>query len=265
MTIDATAYAGFRLLLDPDTLDVETDGTLVFRQTPRTAESLRNVLRSPGAVSPDQVMYYTYYPTCAAEAVQQILDRHQLTYSLVLLPPLSIDGEFAKTQGHYHPAVPGTPYGYPEVYTQLYGRLLLFLQKRNRANPDTPLDCVLIDMTPGVTVTVPPEYAHVLINPTPEIALMAGLYSPDFKPDYTEVYEHRGLAYYILDQNGTIGIEPNPRYTDPPPLKQPDTLTGTVFAPPHPGRPLWEAFISQPGSYSFLTQPEVMMPYFNLA
>ena len=51
MTIDASAYAGFRLLLDPDTLEVETDGTLVFRRTARTAESLQHVLRSPGAVS----------------------------------------------------------------------------------------------------------------------------------------------------------------------------------------------------------------------
>jgi glucose-6-phosphate isomerase len=206
-----------------------------------------------------------YYPTRAVDEVQRVLDRSHLTYSLVLLPSLSIGGEFVKTQGHYHPAIPGTSYGYPEVYTQLYGRLLLFLQKRSRANPDTPLDCVLVDMTPGVTVTIPPEYAHVLINPTDSLALMAGLYSPDFKPEYTEVYEHRGLAYYILDQNGAVTIEPNPRYTNPPPLKQPATLTGTVFAPPHPGRPVWEAFITEPESYIFLTQPETMKAYFNLA
>ena len=162
--------------------------------------------------------------------------------------------------------VPGTPYGYPEVYTQLYGHLLLFLQKRNRANPDTPLDCVLIDMTPGVTVTVPPDYAHVLINPTHEIALMAGLYSPDFKPDYTEVYEHRGLAYYILDQNGTIGIEPNPRYTDPPPLqaaRHADRHGFRSSAPRQTG--LGSVYHSSLSRTSFLTQPEVMKAYFNLA
>ncbi len=265
MIIDASGSTGFRLLLDADSLEVDTDGTLVFSRTARTAESMQHVLRSPGAVSAlDQEMYYTYYPMHAGKA-QHVLDRYKLTYSLVVMPSLSIDGEFVKTQGHYHTSMPGTPYGYPEVYTQLWGHLLLFLQKRNGANPDTPLDCVLIDMTPGTTVIVPPDYAHVLINTTDKIALMAGLYSPEFKPDYTEVYAHRGLAYYILDQGGDITIEPNPRYTNPPPLREPDALTGTIFVPPHPDKPVWEAFITEPESYSFLTQPDAMKAYFNLA
>jgi hypothetical protein len=136
--------------------------------------------------------------------------------------------------------------------------------KRNRLRM-SPDDLLLIDMTPWTTVTIPPEYAHVLINPSDQIALMAGLYSSDFKPDYTEVFAHRGLAYYIPDQDGDITVEPNPRYTNPPPLKQPDKLTDTIFAPLHPDKPVWEAFIIEPESRGFLTQPDAMKTYFNLA
>jgi glucose-6-phosphate isomerase len=265
MKLDASAHAGFRLLLDPDTLDVQTDGTLVFRRTSRTVGDLRNVLRSPDPSAPEREMYSMYYPTPGVGAGQPLLDRCQLTYSLVLVPPLTVDGEFAKTQGHYHPPVPGTVYGYPEVYTQLHGRLLLLLQQRDRARPATPRDCALIEMTPGVSVMVPPDYAHVLVNPTGELALMAGLYSPAFRPEYDEIYAQRGLAYYLVDQGGPVAVEANPRYVNPPPLRQPRSLTGTIFESPHPGRALWEAFTADPDAYCFLTDAEALKATFHLS
>ena len=40
-------------------------------------------------------------------------------------PSLKIGREFVKTQGHYHPAMPGTTIQYPEVYSHLFGEIYL--------------------------------------------------------------------------------------------------------------------------------------------
>jgi oxalate decarboxylase/phosphoglucose isomerase-like protein (cupin superfamily) len=139
----------------------------------------------------------------------------------------------------------------------------LFLQKRDANHPDTPLDCALIELVPGVSVTIPPDYAHVLINPTADVAVMAGLYCTDFKPDYADVIAHRGLAYYILKGDGDFDVESNPRYTDAPSLQRLTVLNGTVFEPPDDGRvPLWSAFVTNPAKYAFLSQPDAVALHF---
>ena len=261
MSFDLSPYAGFRLALDLDTLELRTGDDITFKRTTRMAETLKSVLRSPDAVSPDAEMYHVFHLESSRGSVRNALERYNLTYGPVLLPPRRIDREFVKTHGHYHPSIPGATYGYPEVYTQLYGQLLLLLQKRDRSNPSTPADCALLVMDPGVTITVPPNYAHVLINPTDEVAVMAGLYSLGFEPDYTEVRQHRGLAYYILDDNGAIRIEPNQHYTAAPPLRRVEELSGTIFAPPEPGVPLWTSFVNDPSRYAFLAQPDAVREY----
>jgi glucose-6-phosphate isomerase, archaeal len=265
MTIDVSSHTGFDLFLDPDTLELEAGNRLKFKRATRKAKVLMSVLQSPNTVSPDTDMYHVYYLEDTPDDLSSILDPRGLTYSAVLLPPQIIGREYVKTNGHYHPLIPGTSYGYPEVYTQLYGRLLLLLQKRNRADPGSPEDCVLIDMVPGVTVTIPPDYAHVLINPTNELALMAGLYNGGFKPDYGEIRQQRGLAYYILDSKEDFEIVVNPLYSNPPPLHRQDDLTGTFFAPPDPGVPLWKSFLENPNTYSFLTEPEEVENHFNVS
>ena len=263
MLIDVTQHTGFHAVLNTETLTLESQDGFVFRHATRKADALKNVLRSPEAVPADTDVYHLYYPEALPITAREKLDRYHLTYSFVLVPPVVVGEEFAKTSGHYHPCIPGTKYSYPEVYTQLYGRLYLFLQKRNPENPRTPLDCALIDMRPGVTVTVPPEYAHVLINTTGETTLMAGLYSAAFKPDYTEVHQQRGLAYYLLQNGDGVKIEANPHYDGAPPLRQVDNLNGTIFEPPDDPRiPLWLSYIRQPERYAFLSQPEAVQARF---
>ena len=255
---DLSAAVGFNLIFDPVALTMHSGDGFTFARTTRQAGALRNVLRAPEALSPETPLYHIFYLDNAPPAARDLLAAHRLTYSPVLLPPHVIGGEFVKTSGHYHPSMPGSALSYPEVYTGLLGELYLFLQRRDPAQPGAPLDCVLARLVPGVTITIPPDYAHVLINPTGEMALMAGLYGTEFKPDYGEVEQHHGLAYYILQgEGGQIEIERNPHYTAAPPLNWLETVTGTIFTPPdNPAIPLWRSFVAAPERYAFLTRPE---------
>lgn len=258
MKLDISSFAGFDLRLNTDTLQLETASGMLFERTIRTARRLNNVLRFPDAVHPDLALYYMYNIIHAPEHIQTKLDFYHLTFSPVLLPSGRVGREFIKTNGHYHPPIPGSSYSYPEIYTQLYGKLLLFLQRRNPSMPATPEDCELVEMRPGVTVTIPPDYAHVLINASDDLALMAGLYNVTFGPDYADVDRQRGLAYYILDGHDGIIIEPNPHYLNAPPLQRLVDVAGTRFAPSDPGVPVWQSFLADPDKYAFLSKLEAL-------
>jgi glucose-6-phosphate isomerase len=262
--LDLSERTGFHLVLDTDTGVIASDEGFTYQRATRTVGDLKAVLRSPTALPPETPAYDVYYPQSEPDWAQTLLAPRHLTFSPVVLPPLAIGGEFVKTAGHYHPPMPGSRYSYPEVYSGVYGRLLLYLQKRDPANSDTPLDCALIELSPGVSVMIPPDYAHVLINPTADVGVMVGLYCTDFKPDYREVTEHRGLAYYLVEGNGGYRVEPNDCYRNPPPLKRPVNLTGTVFEPPHgEASLLWQSFARQPDTYGFLYDATDAAAYFS--
>ena len=68
-------------------------------------------------------------------------------------------------------------------------------------------------------MTIPPGYAHVLINPSNEPAAIAGLYGAAFKPDYEPFVEMGGAAHYLIDDNGEQFV-PNPRYSRNRPVRR---------------------------------------------
>lgn len=254
---DLTQYAGFSMQFDPQTLALETGDGVSFERIPRTARELIPVLYEPDSVSPDELAYEVTRLASAPGEAQKTLDCLDLSYTLVLVPSKRFGQEFVKTAGHYHPPIPGTHLGFPEVYTQLYGTLYLLLQERSPLESERVTDVRLVKMTPGFTLIIPPNYAHVLINTTSEAALMAGLYGKQFGPEYAFVREHRGLAYYLLAGDGEpFHVQLNPAYPDAPPLARLEDLSGTPFAPPNPGQPVWSAFMANPQRYAFLTQAE---------
>ena len=260
--IDLSEIAGFPLFFNPGTLDVTSADSLRFETTTRRVVDLSEVLQSPGELSANKILYYTLETLPVDPEVRSVLDRSSLIYGLVLLPALTIGREYVKTHGHYHPPVPGGRHEFPEVYTQLYGKLLLLLQKRRESDPDQLEDCAIAVMTPGYKITIPPGYAHVLINPTHEPALMAGLYGRNFKPDYAPVRSRHGLAYFVLDQDGSMQIQKNQNYSLAPELRWLVSLDGTPFEPPDPGLPMWSAYFANPDKYTFLTEPEAVLAKF---
>jgi glucose-6-phosphate isomerase len=136
------------------------------------------------------------------------------------------------------------------------------MQRRVAGQAGNLDDCVLIDMQPGQSVMVPPGYAHILINPSDQPALMAGLYSPNFTADYEPIRSMAGAAYYLVQNGGTDHTIPNQRYANYPPLRWLTDLTGTRFVPPDRHRPLWGSLMYDPQRYEILTEAAAAQRYF---
>jgi glucose-6-phosphate isomerase len=263
MRIDLAAVAGLPLVFDAETLAIAADSGLRLDRQARRVAQMQPVLLDPQARPPDDAVYWIgrFYDD---DTARPLLASTRLAFAYVLVPPQRVGREYAKTQGHYHPAMPGSGMSYPEVYTHFHGRLYLLMQRRAGGQAGRLNDCVLIDMQPGRSIMVPPGYAHILINPSNRPALMAGLYCPDFAADYEPIRSQAGAAYYLVEEGGQECSVPNPRYLSVPPLQRLGDVAGTRFAPPHPDQPLWEAFRRDPAAYRFLTEPEAAARYFPL-
>ena len=235
--------------LDTEAMDVVT-GSNEFARDPRYRSEMQPVLYSPLPAG-ESINYWNFRLEDAGD-IGHIFKQSRLTYSMVLLPSGKVGVEYVKTHGHYHSAIPGVRAGYPEVYTHLYGTLYLFLQRRIDALSDQLDDCVLYSMIPGQSITIPPGYAHIVINPSNQPGLMAGLYSRDSIHDYKPVDDMAGAAYYVIEQNGQESIVANPRYKQAPPIRLMTDLGGTAFALQNQrslsGNPL---SVTQPGTLSY--------------
>ncbi len=254
--IDLIAQAGFPLLLDPDTLEVITPGDIRFTRETRRIGEMRAILHEPSSL-PDTTPTYWNYKLKEAGSAEPEITELGLTFGLVCLPPLKIGREYIKTHGHYHSAMPGSEIGFPEVYTHFYGEIYLYMQRRQYGSSYLLDDCVLYRMVPGHSITIPPGYAHILINPSNKPSLMAGLYAQEAVHDYDPIRKMAGGAYYFVEQDGDLGVIPNSHYADCPPLREIKELTGTRFAPPNDNRPLWSSFAEDPQSFAFITNPSL--------
>lgn len=255
MPIDLSNQAGFKLQLITEDEQVSTGDEVTFRRVQRSIDELRDFLRDPEAQAHRSTAYLLFYPHRFDKTVEQQFKEDHLTYSLVLMPPMVIGEEYIKTTGHFHPPMPGTQLGYPEVYTGLYGELQLLLQERDMSDPGAVKDVKLFHLTAGRTLTIPPNFAHVLINTSDQPALMAGLYSTKFKPDYAPARSHRGLAYYLLQDDNGYTLQKNPRYGSVPPLDPLQELEDTPFFYPAEGTPLWTAYLQNPDDFAYIRDP----------
>jgi glucose-6-phosphate isomerase len=261
MPIDLSAVAGLPLQLDPQTLDVAANGGLRLDQQARRMAQMQSVLLEPHARPPEDPVYWITR-VYDDRHPDPLLAREHLAFACVLVPPFRVGREYAKTQGHYHPAMPGGRLSYPEVYTHYYGRLYLLMQRRLAGQAAHLDDCVLIDMQPGQSIMVPPGYAHILINPSDQPALMAGLYCPDFTANYDPIRDLAGAAYFLVDDDARERSLANARYAHAPALQRLTDVAGTRFAPPDAARPLWESFQQDPERYRFLTNTAEAQNYF---
>jgi glucose-6-phosphate isomerase len=254
MKLDLLATAGLPLTLDTETNQFVSSDGVVFERDARCLDELRDVLFTPDGIDPNRELYWIF-PLRDAGDSTAVFDDADLTYSFVLLPPGLIGSEFVKTRGHYHPEMPESDLEYPEVYSHIFGRPYLLMQHRSEYRSDHLDDCVLIELTDGQSVMIPPGYAHILINPTNQPAVVAGLYSKAFKGSYDPITVMEGAGYFFLDNRGEH-IAANPRYAVCPPLRRLSNLADTPFEPPDGDRPLWSSFLEEPSRYDFLTDPE---------
>jgi glucose-6-phosphate isomerase len=254
-------HAGFPATFDGERGQLQTEAPLHFNRVVRTKGDIANVLPEGRDMDEAEELYWIFQLSDAGSH-QSSFDDCGLTYACVLLPAKKVGREFVKTQGHYHPRMPGTYLEYPEVYSHLFGQIYLLLQRRAGRRNDAIEDLVIIDMDDWGTVTIPPGYAHVLINPSAQPAAIAGLYSSAFQPDYLPFVEMGGAASYLIDDNGEQFI-PNRRYARVPPIRRPPAQSDSHFLAPDGGQPLWSSFIEQPERFAFLSNPEAAIRRFD--
>jgi glucose-6-phosphate isomerase len=252
--------AGFPVTFDGQSGLLHSESPLRFNRAVRTKADVSKVLLDGEEINDSTELYWIFQLADAGQE-QEVFDAIGVTYACVLLPSMKIGREFVKTQGHYHPPMPGTTIQYPEVYSHLFGEIYLYLQRRRDERPTVVDDCVLIDMREWSSVTIPPGYAHVLINPSSAPAAIAGLYASKFKPDYLPFVELGGAAHYLIDDNGERFI-PNQRYEQSVPVRRPEPGSEQAFVAPDGEGPLWSSFLENPESYAFVANSDAAMQKF---
>src|SRR5262245_25635208 len=113
MAIDLTALAGFPLLFDTTALTVATDSGLRLDAQARRVGQMAAVLLEPEA-RPAKDELYSIGRVYDDLHSRPRLEQARLAFGYVLVPPRRVGREYAKTQGHYHPAMPGSRMSYPE-------------------------------------------------------------------------------------------------------------------------------------------------------
>ncbi len=252
--IDLSAQAGLPLRLD-------RQGRLVYppecgRGEPaaRRLSDMRPYLADPGAGGPAEL--YFMHRDLGLPADRRTYGPQGLRFDITVLVPGVLAGEFVKTAGHHHPCPPGkSGLSYPEVYGVIAGRAHYLLQDGLDRGPSRAF---LIDAAPGDIVLVPPNFGHVTINPGPGPLVMGNWVEATFASIYEPFAGRRGGCYYEFAR----GLEPNPRYGRPVPLRR---LSASEFARECPpgealwrssGKPLYLAGARDPARLGFLTEPE---------
>ena len=126
----------------------------------------------------DMELYYMYRELSMGKKDALLIKEHGLRYDITVIPPRMLGCEFVKTEGHYHPLVPGTQITFPEIYEVLGGEVHYILQKPAGEGIE---DVILIKAGAGDKVIIPPGYGHLTINASNKILKMANWVARDFE------------------------------------------------------------------------------------
>jgi len=137
----------------------------------------------------------------------------------------------------------------------IFGEAYYLLQKLG-PNKRTVEDFIIVRAKAGDKVIIPPDYGHVTINPLKDPLVMSNLVSTLFKSDYQYYKEHKGAAYYVInEQKQPEKIIPNPNYGEdiPPPKEaKPKSLSALGID----NSPMYGQFAKNPGRFRWLNEPE---------
>ncbi len=160
--------------------------------------------------------------------------RHDLT----VISFGTLNGEFIKTYGHYHPKVKNS--SFPEIYQVVSGVAVFLLQKEDLS------EVLLVWAKAPETVIVPPDFGHITINLGKKELILANLVARSVKGLYAPFKEKRGGAYYLLEDN-PAKIQANPRYAKLPQPQhfRPQSFKGWIY----------QKFVEDSGSFSWLVEP----------
>ncbi|TFG08010.1 MAG: cupin domain-containing protein [Promethearchaeota archaeon] len=141
----------------------------------------------------DRVIY-EFYDLGIAE------DPGDLAFGTTILYPGKVGREYFMTKGHFHEELDTA-----EVYYCIKGHGYLLMENMDG-------DVELQEMDPGMSVYVPPNFAHRSINISDkEPFIMFFVFRADAGHDYKTI-ETKGFRKLIIEENGAPKIVNNPKW-----------------------------------------------------
>ncbi|NOY11733.1 MAG: glucose-6-phosphate isomerase [Archaeoglobi archaeon] len=188
----------------------------------RFAEDLKPVLYQPDQLRENFPAYYMYRDCSLSEEDARRISELGLRYDYTIIPPARIGEEFIKTYGHYHPI--HREISYPELYQVIEGRAVFLLQKRGERE-DELLDFIAVEVKEGEMLLVPPDYGHVMVNPSDERLVTSNWVCRSFQSLYEPYARLRGAGYYLT----TNGWAKNRNYRKLPEVREGRSAASELF------------------------------------
>lgn len=250
---DLIEVAGLPIYLDGEALILgdAVEGPQVTRR--RLADTLKDVWMDP-SVGGGNVVYTTYLDVFAPRD-KDIFGEKGLQHGYVVVPPGRFGKEFPKQIGHYHPPSPATSLGYPELHMVLHGTAHFILQQS--IPPYSAIqDVVVVEASAGDMFCVPPNYGHLVVNPSETTLIFEGFSARGFAAEYEPYLVRRGGAYYEIEgESSGARLVSNSHYIDLPKPRR--VLARELRGPAELGghRSCYEAVVHHPEGFVFLSQP----------
>jgi len=181
------------------------------RYGPRLNEMMRDVLMEPDAQAPEA----HYHMVRGGEDLRNI----------TIWESGLVGKEYIKTYGHYHVG------DISETYWIIYGEGITIVQKRvvgsNGENVDDEIEEIrIVKVKMGDAVYMPSGWAHAAVNIGKTFFVTADDSTVNFEDvdpsslpghaDYEPIKKMRGMAYYIVEENGQPTLVKNPLYKKVP-------------------------------------------------
>ena len=218
----------------------------------RQLEELRPVLHDQTLQQPTRL--YTLYNDVGTREDRDQPLRIGLRYDLAIMPALLLGRECVKTIGHYHSACPKTSARYAEVYEVVHGRARFLLQKQDADDAGIVEDVLWLDAGKGDRLVMPPDYAHVTVNPGPKALVLANLVARACEADYSRIVEMSGFSYFCVQSGTGTRLVRNAAYRRVPPIKEASATGLSVFGI-RSDQPIYASALSQPDRFRFLVEP----------
>jgi glucose-6-phosphate isomerase len=217
-----------------------SDQVSYLEMNERKLSDLKDVLYKNQGLDFDCSIYKMYRGVTGIADKEIFKDiRHDITN----MPPGTLNGEFVKTYGHYHPKVKNI--GYPEVYQIINGRAVFVLQD----DYDDLKQVNFIFAKAPEIVIVPPDLGHVVINIASDNLIFSNLIFSHFQSLYEPYQRKKGAAYYITEGSPLQWLV-NSHYTSSPQPKllRPKTIWDNQF--------IYDLFKNNPANFQFLAEPQ---------
>ena len=177
------------------------------RYSPRLNEMMHDVLMDPDARGP--------------EAHYHMVRGGKDLRNITIWEPGKVGSEYIKTYGHYHVG------DIDETYWIIYGEGITIAQKRVPGSGGELIDdeieeIRIVRVKIGDAVFMPKGWAHAAVNIGKTFFVTADDSPVNFEDidpsslpghaDYEPIKKMRGMAYYIVEENGTPTLVKNPSY-----------------------------------------------------